>query len=74
MAIRHVSFDMNDLAKRAAEAVSYSHTQCDHVEKFPDGMFNKSFLSTTQDCTQAAKSQIRTLGGRTIPLPAKWPQ
>lgn len=52
MAIRHVNFDMNELAKRAAEAVGSTLTQCTRVEKFPDGMFNKTFLFTMQDGKQ----------------------
>lgn len=52
MAIRHVNFNMNELAKRAAESVGSTLTQCAGVEKFPDGMFNKTFLFTMQDGTQ----------------------
>ncbi|RAH65262.1 uncharacterized protein BO66DRAFT_462574 [Aspergillus aculeatinus CBS 121060] len=52
MAIRHVPFNMNELAKRAAESVGSTPTECARVEKFPDGMFNKAFLFTMQDGTQ----------------------
>ncbi|KZF23958.1 hypothetical protein L228DRAFT_208790 [Xylona heveae TC161] len=52
MAMRHTRFNMNELAKRAAEAAGDAHTQCVQVEKFSDGMFNKSFLFTMQDGTQ----------------------
>lgn len=43
LAIRCVEFDMNELAKSAAESIGLTLAQCVHIEKFPDGMFNKSF-------------------------------
>ncbi|EAW10677.1 aminoglycoside phosphotransferase family protein [Aspergillus clavatus NRRL 1] len=52
MGIRHIEFDMNELAKRAAESIGFTYTQCTRIEKFPDGMFNKTFLFTMQDGTQ----------------------
>lgn len=52
MRIRHVRFDMNELAKRAAESVGKSHTHGIRIQKLPDGMFNKAFLFTMQDETQ----------------------
>ncbi|KAL4812320.1 kinase-like domain-containing protein [Aspergillus spinulosporus] len=52
MSIRYVKFDMNELVKRAAESVGLTSAQCTQVEKFPDGMFNKTFLFTMHDGTQ----------------------
>ncbi|KAE8404468.1 hypothetical protein BDV37DRAFT_247439 [Aspergillus pseudonomiae] len=49
MSIRYVRFNMNELVKLAAKAVGYSNTQCVHVKRFLDGMFNKTFLFTMQD-------------------------
>ncbi|KAH1486852.1 hypothetical protein LV164_008125 [Aspergillus fumigatus] len=51
MAIRYVKFNMDELVKHAAESVGLSSAQCVRVEKFPDGMFNKTFLFTMQDGT-----------------------
>lgn len=50
LAIRHVRFDMNELARLAAESAGAE--ECVHVEKLPDGMFNKSFLFTMGDGAQ----------------------
>lgn len=52
MAIRHIGFNMNELAKCAAESIGRTYTQCAQIEKFPDGMFNKTFLFTMQDGTE----------------------
>ncbi|PLB45009.1 hypothetical protein P170DRAFT_513098 [Aspergillus steynii IBT 23096] len=49
MAIRHVRFNMTELARLAAESVGCSLAQCARIEKFPDGMFNKCFLFIMQD-------------------------
>ncbi|KAL3481884.1 kinase-like domain-containing protein [Aspergillus californicus] len=49
MTIRHVEFNMNELAKHAAESIGLTDAHCVHIEKFPDGMFNKAFLFTMQD-------------------------
>lgn len=63
---------MNELAKTAAESIGCTLAQCVHIEKFPDGMFNKSFLFTMKDGTQVVgKVPNQMLGGLTIPLPAK---
>ncbi|KAF7593257.1 hypothetical protein BBP40_011798 [Aspergillus hancockii] len=73
MAICHTKFDMNELARRAAEAVGVSQTKCVRAEKFPDGMFSRAFLSQCKMVYKLwVKPQTRTLDGRTIPLPAKW--
>jgi hypothetical protein len=44
---REVVFDMNQLAKVAANSVGAA--QCVEVRKFTDGMFNKSFLMLMDD-------------------------
>lgn len=50
MTVHHVQFDMNELAKLAAESIS-AH-EFVQVEKCPDGMFNKAFLFTMGDGAQ----------------------
>lgn len=54
MAVRYVRFDMNELAKIAAKSIGHRHAplQCINVEKFPDGLFNKTFLFTMDDGSQ----------------------
>ena len=63
-AMRYVKFNMNELVKRAAESVGFTHTQCKQVEKFPDGMFNKTFLFTMQDGTQVVGKVPNPNAGR----------
>ncbi|EFR03147.1 phosphotransferase enzyme family protein [Nannizzia gypsea CBS 118893] len=41
---REIRFDLNQLARVAADAVGAAH--CVSVRKYPDGMFNKAFLLT----------------------------
>lgn len=50
MSQRHVSFNVNELARIAAEAIGSSI--CVSVEKYPDGMYNKAMLLTMEDGTQ----------------------
>lgn len=50
MAQRYIRFDMNALSKIAANAVGSDF--CVAVEKYPDGMYNKTFLFTTNDGSQ----------------------
>lgn len=52
MTIRQAKFDMNELAKHAAESVGFLPMQCACIEKFLDRIFNKTFLFTMQDGTQ----------------------
>ncbi|KAL5047303.1 hypothetical protein BDW71DRAFT_196760 [Aspergillus fruticulosus] len=52
MSIHYAKFNMNELVKHAAESVGLTSAQCTRVEKFPDGMFNKTFLFTMHDGTQ----------------------
>ena len=47
---RHVRFDVNALARCAAEAAGAE--MCTSIEKFPDGMFNKSMLLTMSNGSQ----------------------
>ena len=44
LSIRRVKFDMNELARLAADSVG--SREYAHIEKFPDGMFNKTLLFT----------------------------
>lgn len=52
MVIRHVKFNMNELAARAAESTSCTLSQCVSVEKLSEGIFNKVFLFTMRDGRQ----------------------
>ncbi|PYH38993.1 phosphotransferase family protein [Aspergillus neoniger CBS 115656] len=40
--MREIQFDMNSLARVAAESVGATH--CTSIQKYPDGMFKKAFL------------------------------
>ena len=64
MAIHRAEFNMNELAKRAAESIGSTLAQCIHIEKFPDGMFNKSFLFTMQDGAQVVGKVPNPNAGR----------
>ncbi|KGO77833.1 Aminoglycoside phosphotransferase [Penicillium italicum] len=44
---REIRFDMNKLARVAADSVGAS--QCISITKYPDGMFNKAFLMSMDD-------------------------
>lgn len=50
MSQRHVRFDMNELSRIAAKAAGFEC--CARVEKYPDGLYNKTFLFTMQDGTE----------------------
>lgn len=50
MSQRRVRFDVDALARRAAEAVG--SRSCVRIEKYPDGMYNKSMLLTMDDDSQ----------------------
>lgn len=50
MSQRHVRFDVNELARCAADAVGAK--TCVSVAKYPDGMYNKSMLLTMDDGSQ----------------------
>ena len=62
--IRRANFNMNELAKCAAEAVGCTFSDCVHIEKFSDGMFNKAFLFTMQDGTQVVGKVPNPNAGR----------
>ena len=64
MTMRQAKFNMNELAKRAAESTGFTLTQCARIEKFPDGMFNKTFLFTMQDGTQVVGKVPNPNAGR----------
>lgn len=49
MAQRYLTFNVNALCKIAADAVGKT---CVHVEKLPDGMYNKALLLSMDDQTQ----------------------
>ncbi|PYH76647.1 phosphotransferase enzyme family protein [Aspergillus uvarum CBS 121591] len=44
---REIRFDMNSLARVAAESVGAA--RCISIKKYPDGMFNKAFLMSMDD-------------------------
>lgn len=50
MAQRYVRFNMNELARVAAETVGAA--ECINIEKCPDGMYNKAFLLTMDNGRQ----------------------
>lgn len=50
MSLRQVRFNMNELSKIAANAMGFPF--CTKVERYSDGMYNKSFLFTMQDGSQ----------------------
>lgn len=47
MTMRHIEFDMNALCGIAAKAVGVQ--RCINAIKCPDGLYNKSFVLTTDD-------------------------
>jgi hypothetical protein len=50
MSQRHVQFNVNELARLAAEAVGANI--CVKIKKYPDGMYNKAMLLTMDNGTQ----------------------
>lgn len=64
MAMRHAKFDMNALAKCAAESVGSTLAECVRIDKFPDGNFNKTFLFTMQNGTQVVGKVSNPNAGR----------
>lgn len=48
---RYIRYDVDQLARVAAKAVDSEF--CATVEKFPDGMYNKTLLLTMSDGKQA---------------------
>jgi hypothetical protein len=47
---RRVHFNVNELARAAAEAIGAG--SCVQIQKYPDGMYNKSMLLTMDNGTQ----------------------
>ncbi|TVY45440.1 Altered inheritance of mitochondria protein, mitochondrial [Lachnellula subtilissima] len=73
MSQRYVRFNVNELARLAAEAVGAKI--CVSVEKYPDGMYNKAMLLTMDNGTQVvAKFHIHMLAGLILLLQAKLQQ
>jgi len=50
MSQRQVRFNVNELARCAAEAIGAK--SCISIEKYPDGMYNKSMLLTMDNSAQ----------------------
>ncbi|RMZ79462.1 hypothetical protein DV738_g3395, partial [Chaetothyriales sp. CBS 135597] len=50
MSQRHVRFNVNELARCAAEAIGAK--SCVNIEKYPDGMYNKTMLLTMDNGSQ----------------------
>ena len=64
MSTRYVKSNMNELIKRATESVGLTSAHCSHVEKFPGGMLNKTFLFTMHDGTQVVGKVPNPNAGR----------
>jgi hypothetical protein len=62
MSQRYIQFNMNELSRIAAEAVGSE--SCAKVQKYPDGMFNKTFLFTMHDGTQVVGKFLNLNSGR----------
>ena len=62
MSQRYVRFDLDELARLAAEAVGSKF--CISIEKYPDGMYNKALLLTMDDGTQAVAKIPNPNAGR----------
>ena len=62
MSKRYVRFDMQELARIAAEAVGSK--SCIGMEKYPDGMYNKALLLTMDDGAQVVAKVPNPNAGR----------
>lgn len=62
MSQRHVRFNVNELARIAAEAVGGK--LCVSIEKSPDGMYNKAMLLTMDNGTQVVAKVPNPNAGR----------
>ena len=62
MSQRHIRFNVNELARLAAEAVG--SRSCISIEKYPDGMYNKAMLLTMDDGTQVVAKIPNPNAGR----------
>lgn len=62
MSQRYIRFNINELARLTAEAVGSK--SCVDIKKDPDGMYNKAFLLTMEDGTQAVAKVPNPNAGR----------
>lgn len=62
MSQRYVRFNLQELARLAAETVGSK--SCVNIEKYPDGMHNKALLLTMDDGTQAVAKVPNPNAGR----------
>ena len=62
MSQRYVRFNLDELARLAAEAVGSKC--CVGIEKYPDGMYNKALLLTMNDGVQAVAKIPNPNAGR----------
>lgn len=62
MSQRYVRFDINELARLAAEAVGSQ--SCVDISKHHDGMYNKVFFLTMENGTQAVAKVPNPNAGR----------
>ncbi len=49
MAQRTVRFNMDELARVAAKAIGAPSHRCVHVQKCPDGLYNKAYIFRMDD-------------------------
>ncbi|KAL4904439.1 hypothetical protein BDW74DRAFT_185692 [Aspergillus multicolor] len=64
LSIHYIKFNMDELVRRAAESVGLTSAQCASVEKFSDGMYNKTFLFIMDDGTQVVGKVPNPNAGR----------
>jgi hypothetical protein len=62
MSQRHVRFNVNELARCAADAVGAK--TCVEIAKYPDGMYNKSMLLTMDDGSRVVAKVPNPNAGR----------
>lgn len=62
MSQRYIRFNVNELARVAAEAVGSK--SCVEIKKCPDGMFNKALLLTMEDGNQVVAKVPNPNAGR----------
>jgi len=66
MSQRHVRFNVNELARCAAETVGAR--TCVSISKYPDGMYNKAMLLTMNNGSQVVAKVPNPNAGPTILL------
>ena len=62
MSQRYIRFNVNELARLAAQAVGSK--SCVDIRKYPDGMYNKALLLTMEDGSQAVAKIPNLNAGR----------